>query len=109
MPIYKMSMEEIRWKAAFPGIEASNSILQCKFPPFRAKSVHPSVKVHNILAGSPQQFQREEPGCYEPGSTALQHVSPDTSPLHPRLKLLKSLRLPYPIPSGQRKQTRGSF
>src|SRR5437867_2779431 len=37
----------------------------------------------------------------------VQHVSPDTPPLHPRLKLLRSLRLPYPFPSGQRKQTRG--
>src|SRR5437016_13672656 len=28
-----------------PGIEVSNSTLQCKFPPFGAKSVHPSVNL----------------------------------------------------------------
>src|SRR6266513_4892960 len=40
-----MSMEEVRWKAVFPGIEVSSSTLQCKFPPFSAKSVHPSVNL----------------------------------------------------------------
>src|SRR5207253_447096 len=40
-----MSMEEVRWKAVFPGIEVTSSILQCKFPPFSAKSVHPSVNL----------------------------------------------------------------
>src|SRR6266487_5264988 len=34
-----------RCKAVFPGIEASISILQCKFPPFDAKLVHPSVNL----------------------------------------------------------------
>ncbi len=43
--MYKMSMEEVRWKAVFPGIEVTSSILQCKFPPFSAKSVHPSVNL----------------------------------------------------------------
>src|SRR5207244_5022253 len=28
-----------------PGIETSSSILQCKFPPFSAKLVHPSVNL----------------------------------------------------------------
>jgi hypothetical protein len=28
-----------------PGIEVTSSILQCKFPPFSAKSVHPSVNL----------------------------------------------------------------
>src|SRR5260221_1409318 len=45
-----MSMEEVRWKAVFPGIEVTSSILQCKFPPFSAKSVHPSV---NLPLGPP--------------------------------------------------------
>src|SRR5450759_5082907 len=45
MPIYKRSMEEVRCGADFPGIEASISILQCKFPPFDAKLVHPSVNL----------------------------------------------------------------
>ena len=40
-----MSMEEVRWKAVFPGIEVTSSIFQCKFPPFSAKSVHPSVNL----------------------------------------------------------------
>ena len=40
-----MSMEEVRWKAVFPGIEVTSSILQCKFLPFSAKSVHPSVNL----------------------------------------------------------------
>src|SRR5260370_37688331 len=40
-----MSMEEVRWKAVFPGIEVTSSILQCQFPPFSAKSVHPSVNL----------------------------------------------------------------
>ena len=40
-----MSMEEVRWKAVFPGIEVTSSILQCKFPPFSAKLVHPSVNL----------------------------------------------------------------
>lgn len=34
-----------RCKAVFPGIEVSISILQCKFPSFSAKSVHPSVNL----------------------------------------------------------------
>src|SRR5215472_11692954 len=40
-----MSMEEVRWEAVFPGIEVTSSILQCKFPPFSAKSVHLSVNL----------------------------------------------------------------
>jgi hypothetical protein len=38
-------MEEVRWKAVFPGIEVTSSILQCQFPPFSAKSVHPAVNL----------------------------------------------------------------
>jgi putative transposase len=40
-----MLMEEVRWEAVFPGILASSSTLQCRFPPFSAKSVHPSVNL----------------------------------------------------------------
>src|SRR5437899_845557 len=43
--IYKGSMEEARWGAVFPGVEASIPILQIKFPSFGAKSVHPSVNL----------------------------------------------------------------
>src|SRR5437764_484974 len=46
-----MSMEEVRWKAVFPGIEVTSSILQCKFPPFSAKSVHPSVNLSGWSCG----------------------------------------------------------
>src|SRR2546426_11644085 len=38
----------VRWKAVFPGIEVTSSILQCKFPPFSAKSVHPSVNLPQL-------------------------------------------------------------
>ncbi len=41
MPIYKMSMEEVRWEAVFPGIAASSS-------PFSAHS-HPSVQNRSTL------------------------------------------------------------
>jgi hypothetical protein len=44
-PIYKMSMEEVRWGGDFPGIEASIPMIQSKIPLFRAKSVHPSVNL----------------------------------------------------------------
>src|SRR6266702_7445449 len=47
-----MSMEEVRWKAVFPGIEVTSSILQCKFPPSSAKSVHPSVNLPGGDGGS---------------------------------------------------------
>ncbi len=38
-------MEEARWGAVFPGNEASIPMIQITFPPFRAKSVHPSVNL----------------------------------------------------------------
>ena len=38
-------MEEVRCGADFLCIEVSISILQCKIPPFDAKSVHPSVNL----------------------------------------------------------------
>src|SRR6266567_8875501 len=47
-----MSMEEVRWKAVFPGIETSSSILQCKFAPFSAKLVHPSVNLPATRLGA---------------------------------------------------------
>jgi hypothetical protein len=34
-----------RCEAVFPGIEVSISTLRCKFPPFGAKLVHPSVNL----------------------------------------------------------------
>src|SRR6266849_3131565 len=45
MPIYKVSMEEGRCGAVFPGNEASIPMLQIKFPPFSAKAVHLSVNL----------------------------------------------------------------
>jgi len=45
MPIYKIWMEEARWGAVFPGIEASSSILQRKVPSFDAKLVSPSLNL----------------------------------------------------------------
>ena len=46
-------------RSGFPGIEASSSMLQCKIPPLRAKSVHPSV---NLPAsnGQPQKQELDE-------------------------------------------------
>ena len=38
-------MEEARCGADFPGIEASIPMIRIKFPPFSAKSVHPSVNL----------------------------------------------------------------
>jgi len=43
--IYKIAMEETAAGAAWPGDEAPISILQCTFPPFDVKSVHPSVNL----------------------------------------------------------------
>jgi len=43
--IYKIAMEEAVAGAAWPGDEAPISILQCTFPPFDVKSVHPSVNL----------------------------------------------------------------
>src|SRR5712691_8172996 len=39
------SVKSILMGSSFPGIETSSSILQCKFPPFSAKLVHPSVNL----------------------------------------------------------------
>jgi hypothetical protein len=50
MSIYKMSMEEVRWEAVFPGIEASIPMIQSKFPPFGAKSIHLSVNLPALAA-----------------------------------------------------------
>ena len=47
-----MSMEEVRWEAVFPGIEASIPMIQSKFPPFSAKSVHLSVNLPTTQAAS---------------------------------------------------------
>jgi len=43
--MYKIAMEETAAGAAWPGDEAPISILQCTFPPFDVKSVHPSVNL----------------------------------------------------------------
>ena len=43
--IDKIAMEETAAGAAWPGDEAPISILQCTFPPFDVKSVHPSVNL----------------------------------------------------------------
>src|SRR5437016_11600608 len=43
--IYNISDFYSAFGAVFPGIEASSSILQCKFSLFSAKSVHPSVNL----------------------------------------------------------------
>jgi hypothetical protein len=43
--MYKLAMEETAAGAAWPGDEAPISILQCTFPPFDVKSVHPSVNL----------------------------------------------------------------
>jgi hypothetical protein len=50
--MYKVSMEEARWGAVFPGVEASILILQSTFPSFGAKSVHPSVNLPLEYRGS---------------------------------------------------------
>jgi hypothetical protein len=41
-------MEETAAGAAWPGDEAPISILQCTFPPFDVKSVHPSVNLPSL-------------------------------------------------------------
>jgi hypothetical protein len=43
-----MSMEEAGWGAVFPGIEASSSALQYKFPPFSAKSAHAQFRLQQV-------------------------------------------------------------
>src|SRR5579859_6187110 len=48
-PMYKMSKEEAGWEADFPGDESAIPTLQIKFPPFSAKSVHPSVDLPILL------------------------------------------------------------
>ena len=52
MPIYKVSMEEGRCGAVFSGNEASIPMLQIKFPPFSAKSVHLSVNLPSSTGGN---------------------------------------------------------
>src|SRR6266487_3232040 len=51
-----------RWEAIFPGIEVSHSTLQCKFPPFAAKLVHPSVNLPHFQGGfsSPDEILSSE-------------------------------------------------
>ncbi len=39
----------MRWEAALPGIEASISTLQCKFPSFSAKFVNLSINLPTEL------------------------------------------------------------
>ncbi len=46
--IYKNGAQQSASGALFPGIEASISILQCKIPPFSAKSFHPSFNLPPI-------------------------------------------------------------
>src|SRR5438477_982620 len=60
-----MSMEEVRWKAVFPGIEVTSSILQCKLPPFSAKSVHPSVNLPPVAMALVINLnvRRNQPQC----------------------------------------------
>ena len=113
MPIYKRLMDEVRCGADFPGIEVSISILQCKFPPFSVKSVHLSVKVHNILAGNLSNSQQ---GKSQDVMNLAQQLnsdwlpvelaSPETPPSAHASSFQKSLRLPYPLSlvSGGRKR-----
>src|SRR6266516_3555007 len=43
--IYNVQGKYTRWGAVFPGNEASIPMIQITFPPFSAKSVHPSVNL----------------------------------------------------------------
>src|SRR2546423_2245940 len=47
--------------SGFSGIEASSSTFQCKFPPFGAKSAHPSVNLPGIpCCGATRYSNREK-------------------------------------------------
>src|SRR5260370_31390088 len=53
-----MVMEETRWGAVSPGKEVSIPMIQITFPPFRTKSVHPSVNLpeHSKMRHSQHPF-----------------------------------------------------
>jgi hypothetical protein len=51
-PIYNILIEEAASGAVSPGNEASIPIIQIKFPPFGAKSAHPSVNLPPTLLPS---------------------------------------------------------
>jgi hypothetical protein len=63
-----MSMKEVRWGAVFPDIEASSSMIQCKVPPFSAKSVYLSV---NLPSAWPSTAKRKRPQVTHTGRAAL--------------------------------------
>ena len=48
-----MPMEDAAWRAASSGWPTPIPMIQIKILSFSEKLVHPSVKVHNTLAGSP--------------------------------------------------------
>jgi hypothetical protein len=54
--------------SGFSGIEASSSTFQCKFPPFGAKSAHPSVNLPVAILFSAEQPNPTSPDellfCY---------------------------------------------
>ncbi len=58
-------MGEARCEGVFPGNEAPIPMIQIKFPPFRAKSVHPSVNLPSLLKSlvNDLKVRRNEPQC----------------------------------------------
>src|SRR5882724_6591039 len=71
--IYKNAVQRSASGGVFPGTLVSNSILQCKIPPFGAKSFHPSVNLPGEQMSYQSTYEQQRRAAWEQAPKRCPH------------------------------------